>query len=91
MPLELISDDKMEPCKGQLSVAQLNRREDLTLERSKIFNATIFCIEHADEICDCICESLINPETAIHKKIARKYYTSLKLTRLMNLLIMKWD
>ncbi|KAL7052805.1 hypothetical protein ACKWTF_005021 [Chironomus riparius] len=83
MPEELISDDEMEPCKGQLSVAQRNRLEDLirhlTPEKSKIADAMIFCIEHADaadEICDCICESLTNHETAIHKKIARIYLVS---------------
>ena len=83
MPEELISDDEIEPCKGQLSIAQRNRLEDLirhlTPERSKIADAMIFCIEHADaadEICDCISESLQNPETAIHKKIARIYLVS---------------
>lgn len=84
MPEELISDDELlEPCKGQLSVAQRNRLEDLirhlSPERSKIADAMIFCIEHADaadEICDCITESLTNPETAIHKKIARIYLVS---------------
>jgi U2-associated protein SR140 len=83
MPEELISEDEIEPCKGQLSVAQRNRLEDLirhlTPERSKIADAMIFCIEHAeaaDEICDCIAESLLNPETAIHKKIARIYLVS---------------
>lgn len=84
MPEELISDDEsLEPCKGQLSVAQRNRLEDLirhlTPERSKIADAMIFCIEHADaadEICDCITEALTNPETAIYKKIARIYLVS---------------
>ena len=84
MPEELISDDEAtEPNKGQLSVAQRNRLEDLirhlTPERIKIADAMIFCIEHADaadEICECIAESLMNPETAIHKKIARIYLVS---------------
>jgi U2-associated protein SR140 len=84
MPEELISDEElMEPCKGQLSVAQRNRLEDLirhlTPERSKIADAMVFCIEHADaadEICDCIAESLTNPQTTIHKKIARIYLVS---------------
>lgn len=83
MPEELISDDEIEPNKGQLSVAQRNRLEDLirhlTPERSKIADAMIFCIEHADaadEICECIAEALSNPETAIHKKIARIYLVS---------------
>lgn len=84
MPEELISEDEdAEPNKGQLSVAQRNRLEDLirhlTPERTKIADAMIFCIEHADaadEICECICEALSNPETAIHKKIARIYLVS---------------
>lgn len=84
MPEELISDEEStEPNKGQLSVAQRNRLEDLirhlTPERIKIADAMIFCIEHADaadEICECIAESLMNPETAIHKKIARIYLVS---------------
>lgn len=84
MPDELISDDEAtEPNKGQLSVAQRNRLEDLirhlTPERMKIADAMIFCIEHADaadEICECIAESLMNPETPIHKKIARIYLVS---------------
>lgn len=84
MPDELISDDDAtEPNKGQLSVAQRNRLEDLirhlTPERAKIADAMIFCIEHAeaaDEICECIAESLMNSESAIHKKIARIYLVS---------------
>lgn len=84
MPEELISEDEQtEPNKGQLSVAQRNRLEDLirhlTPERSKIADAMIFCIEHADaadEICECIAESLMNPETPIHKKISRIYLVS---------------
>lgn len=84
MPEELISDDETaEPNKGQLSVAQRNRLEDLirhlTPERAKIADAMIFCIEHADaadEICECIAECLMNSETAIHKKIARIYLVS---------------
>lgn len=84
MPEELISEDEgTEPNKGQLSVAQRNRLEDLirhlTPERMKIADAMIFCIEHADaadEICECIAESLMNQETAIHKKIARIYLVS---------------
>lgn len=84
MPDELVSDEEAtEPNKGQLSVAQRNRLEDLirhlTPERMKIADAMIFCIEHADaadEICECIAESLTNLETALHKKIARIYLVS---------------
>jgi U2-associated protein SR140 len=84
MPEELISEDEAtEPNKGQLSIAQRNRLEDLvrhlTPERVKIADAMIFCTEHADaadEICECIAESLANAETAIHKKVARIYLVS---------------
>lgn len=84
MPEELISDEETsEPNKGQLSVAQRNRLEDLVRhlspERMKIAEAMVFCLQHADaadEICECIAESLMSPETAIHKKIARIYLVS---------------
>jgi len=63
--------------------SQRDRLEDLirhlTPERSKIGDAMIFCIEHAeaaDEICECIAESLSSCETSIRKKIARLYLVS---------------
>ena len=62
---------------------QRDRLEDLirnlTPERTKIGNAMIFCIEHADaadEICECLSESLANPRTLPSKKIARLYLIS---------------
>uniref|UniRef100_A0A336N3G9 CSON005757 protein n=1 Tax=Culicoides sonorensis TaxID=179676 RepID=A0A336N3G9_CULSO len=84
MPEELLSEeDLIEPNKGQLSVAQRDRLEDiirrLTAERKKIADAMIFCIEHAeaaDEIAEVICESLCNVSTLPHKKIARLYLVS---------------
>ncbi|CAD7077160.1 unnamed protein product [Hermetia illucens] len=84
MPEELIVDEGApEVNKGALSNAQRDRLEDLirhlTPERSKIGDAMIFCIEHAeaaDEICDCIAESLSNLETLVGKKIARLYLIS---------------
>ena len=84
MPEELISEDEqMEPNKGQLSNAQRNRLEDLlrhlTPERNKIADAMIFCIEHADaadEISECIADSLSSSDTLMHKKIARIYLVS---------------
>uniref|UniRef100_T1GB04 U2 snRNP-associated SURP motif-containing protein n=1 Tax=Megaselia scalaris TaxID=36166 RepID=T1GB04_MEGSC len=84
MPDDLIIDhDAMESMKGALSSAQRDRFEDLirhlTPERSKIADVMIFCIEHAeaaDEICECIAESLSNPETQLSKKIARFYLVS---------------
>lgn len=51
----------------------------LTPDRSKIADAMIFCIEHADaadEISECISESLSNTTTMIHKKIGRIYLVS---------------
>uniref|UniRef100_U5EJB7 Putative splicing regulator n=1 Tax=Corethrella appendiculata TaxID=1370023 RepID=U5EJB7_9DIPT len=84
MPDELIAEeDIIEPNKGALSVAQRDRLEMLlryiTPERQKIGDAMIFCIEHADaadEICECISESLVSNETLVHKKIARLYLVS---------------
>lgn len=48
-------------------------------ERQKIGEAMIFCIEHADaadEICECIAQSIESPGTLMHKKIARLYLVS---------------
>lgn len=66
-----------------LCCSQRDRLEDLirhmTPERSKIGDCMIFCIDHAeaaDEICECIEESMSNPATAISKKIARLYLMS---------------
>ncbi|CAB0013680.1 unnamed protein product, partial [Nesidiocoris tenuis] len=75
MPDELIEKD--DDRKGGLSPAQRDRLEQLirhmTPERLKIADAMVFCIEHAeaaDEICDCILESISNPETLLFKKEA---------------------
>lgn len=63
--------------------SQRDRLEDLvrqlTPERSKIGDVMIFCIEHADaadEICDCIADSLANINTQPSRKIARLYLVS---------------
>ncbi|CAH1400389.1 unnamed protein product [Nezara viridula] len=81
MPEELIERD--EERKGGLSPAQRDRLEQLirhmTPERLKVADAMVFCIEHAeaaDEICDCILESLSNNTTLLYKKIARLYLVS---------------
>lgn len=81
MPEELIERD--EERKGGLSPAQRDRLEQLirhmTPERLKVADAMVFCIEHAeaaDEICDCILESLSNNTTLLCKKIARLYLVS---------------
>ncbi|KAL7735664.1 hypothetical protein ACLKA6_002545 [Drosophila palustris] len=84
MPDELVVDpDAPVVHKGALSNAQRDRLEDLiralTPERARIGDAMIFCIEHADaadEICECIAESLANPKTPASKKIARLYLVS---------------
>uniref|UniRef100_A0A182N1U5 U2 snRNP-associated SURP motif-containing protein n=1 Tax=Anopheles dirus TaxID=7168 RepID=A0A182N1U5_9DIPT len=84
MPDELLADEEgIEANKGNLSVAQRDRLEDLirhlTPERQKIGDAMIFCIEHADaaeEICECITESLAANETVVKKKVARIYLIS---------------
>lgn len=62
---------------------QRDRLEDLirhlTPERSKIGDCMIFCIEHADaadEICECIEESMASLQTLISKKVARLYLVS---------------
>ncbi|XP_052873211.1 U2 snRNP-associated SURP motif-containing protein [Anopheles cruzii] len=84
MPDELLADEEgIETNKGNLSIAQRNRLEDLirhlTPERQRIGDAMIFCIEHADaaeEICECITESLASNETLVKKKVARIYLIS---------------
>lgn len=81
MPEELVNDDEdRSNTKGSLSITQRDRLEDLirnlTPERKKIGEVMVFCIEHSDaaeEIADCILESLSNDTTAINKKIARLY------------------
>lgn len=79
MPDELVErdDDK----KGGLSPAQRDRLEQLirhmTPERLKVADAMVFCIEHAeaaDEICDCIVESLSNSDTVLYKKVCRHIF-----------------
>lgn len=64
-------------------VSQRDRLEDLlrniSPERLKVAEAMIFCIEHAEaaeEICDCILESLSILQTSVNKKIARLYLIS---------------
>ncbi|XP_016947312.1 U2 snRNP-associated SURP motif-containing protein [Drosophila biarmipes] len=84
MPDELVVDpDAPVVHKGALSNAQRDRLEDLirqlTPERTRIGDAMVFCIEHADaadEICECIAESLSNLSTLPSKKIARLYLIS---------------
>ncbi|XP_015109762.1 U2 snRNP-associated SURP motif-containing protein isoform X1 [Diachasma alloeum] len=84
MPEELIEvEERQEPRRGSLSNSQRDRLEDLlrniSPERLKIAEVMIFCIEHAEaaeEICDCIAESLCIVQTPVNKKIARLYLIS---------------
>jgi len=51
----------------------------MTPERLKVAESMVFCIEHseaADEICDCIAESLSILQTPIPKKVIAAFYTS---------------
>lgn len=75
MPEELV-EPEIETRKGSLSPAQRERLEDLirniTPERLSVAEVMVFCIEHsdaADEICECIQESLSLSTTAIPKKV----------------------
>ncbi|KAG0422520.1 hypothetical protein HPB47_001663, partial [Ixodes persulcatus] len=89
MPDELVEKEreaspaKDDNRKGSLSDSQRDKLEDmlrgLTPERPKIVEAMIYCIEHADaaeEIVDCITQSLSILETPLHKKVARLYLIS---------------
>ena len=52
---------------------------DLSPERSKIGDAMVWCLEHAEsaeEIVECLAESLSLLETPLAKKIARLYLVS---------------
>ncbi|XP_033207968.1 U2 snRNP-associated SURP motif-containing protein isoform X2 [Belonocnema kinseyi] len=84
MPEDLVElEERQEPRRGSLSNSQRDRLEDLlrniTPERIKVAEAMVFCIEHAEaaeEICDCITESLSILQTPANKKIARLYLIS---------------
>lgn len=89
MPPELVekeqeeSPSKDDNKKGSLSDSQRDKLEDmlraLTPERPRIMEAMIYCIEHADaaeEIVDCVTQSLSILETPLHKKVARLYLIS---------------
>ncbi|GFO06155.1 U2 snrnp-associated surp domain-containing [Plakobranchus ocellatus] len=69
--------------KGKLTNSQRDRLEDLlrelTPEKSKIADAMVWCLDHAEaaeEIVECISESLSILQTPIPKKIARLYLVS---------------
>ena len=82
MPEELVEPDDG-PKKGQLTDSQRDRLEDmlrdLTPERTKVGDAMVWCLEHAEsaeEIVECIAESLSILQTPIPKKIARLFLIS---------------
>jgi len=69
--------------RGNLSSRQRDKLEDtlrgLTLERPKVADAMLWCLEHADaaeEIVECIAESLSLIETPPVSKVARLYLVS---------------
>lgn len=69
--------------KGSLSDSQRDKLEDmlrkLTPERRKIADTMVYCVDHADaaeEIVECITQSLTVPDTPLHKKLARFYLVS---------------
>ncbi|XP_048744647.2 U2 snRNP-associated SURP motif-containing protein-like isoform X2 [Ostrea edulis] len=71
------------PKKGQLTDSQRDRLEDmlreLTPERNKVGDAMVWCLDHAEsaeEIVECITESLSILQTPIPKKIARLFLVS---------------
>lgn len=71
------------PKKGGLTDGQRDRLEDmlrdLTPERAKIGDCMVWCLDHADsaeEVVDCIAESLSILQTPIPKKIARLFLIS---------------
>ncbi|XP_033760049.1 U2 snRNP-associated SURP motif-containing protein-like isoform X2 [Pecten maximus] len=90
MPDELVREDlnldqeeEVVIKKGQLTDSQRDRLEDtlreLTPERMKIGDAMVWCLDHAEaaeEIVECITESLSILQTPIPKKIARLFLVS---------------
>ncbi|KAK3788420.1 hypothetical protein RRG08_012595 [Elysia crispata] len=69
--------------KGKLTNSQRDRLEDmlreLTPEKNKIADGMVWCLDHAEaaeEIVECISESLSILQTPIPKKIARLYLVS---------------
>lgn len=66
--------------KGQLPSDYRDHLEDMlrniTMERTKVKEAMVWCLEHAEsaeEISECVCESLSISETPLPLKIARLY------------------
>jgi len=83
MPADLISVADGGLRKGSLPDDKRDKLEDmlrdLTAQREKVGDAMVWCLEHADsaeEIVECIMESLSIIETPIPKKIARLFLIS---------------
>ncbi|XP_018332349.1 U2 snRNP-associated SURP motif-containing protein [Agrilus planipennis] len=84
MPDDLVDDDGgKDSAKASLSKSERDRLEHLirhlTPETKKIGEVMVFCIDHAEaaeEVSECIKESLSNESTIITKKIARLYLLS---------------
>jgi U2-associated protein SR140 len=88
MPDELVEGSVAQvpqelPKKGGLTESQRDRLEDmlrnLTPERVKVGDAMVWCLDHADsaeEVVECIAESLSILQTPIPKKIARLFLIS---------------
>lgn len=76
--------DDIEPSqRGKLTDSQRDRLEDLlrdlTPERSRVGEAMVWCLDHADaaeEVVECISEALSILQTPIPKKIARLFLVS---------------
>jgi U2-associated protein SR140 len=75
--------DVKEPKRGELSDSERDKLEDtlrsITPERTKIAKAMVYCLDHseaAEEIVDCIVESLGILQTPVPIKVARLYLVS---------------
>jgi len=82
MPEELVDRDDDQK-KGRLSDSQRDRLEDmlrdLLPEKQKVGDSMVWCLEHAEsaeEIVECIAESLSILQTPLPKKIARLFLVS---------------
>ncbi|XP_077987617.1 U2 snRNP-associated SURP motif-containing protein-like [Glandiceps talaboti] len=82
MPEELAPQPD-QPKKGQLSENQRDKLEDMlrqiTPERTKIGDCMVYCLDHAEsaeEIVECIAESLSIIQTPIPKKVGRLFLVS---------------
>ncbi|KAK6196135.1 hypothetical protein SNE40_001419 [Patella caerulea] len=82
-PPPRVKEEPVEIQKGQLTDSQRDRLEDmlreLTPERCKVGDAMVWCLDHAEsaeEIVECLSESLSILQTPMPKKIARIFLVS---------------